>query len=178
MTQTKLGKVERALILGTAAHVGQVRKYIPVPYMFHPVEVANICAEYGGLADDEDALCAALLHDVVEDTSIPIEDIEEEFGRRVAEFVTELTEVEVPGNRATRKEAERLRLNKVSDTAQTIKLADMISNTKSIAKHDPGFAKVYLEEKAKLLPLLDRGNRALQEYAYKQLMESKVNDAD
>ncbi len=178
MTQTNLSKVELAIVFGARAHIGQVRKYSGLPYIVHPIEVATICAELGGLAEDEDALCAAILHDVLEDTDVAKEEIGAMFGAAVLGLVEELTEVPVEGNRAFRKEAERIRLGEVSDTAQTIKVADLISNTRSIVKNDPDFAKVYLEEKTKLLPELCRAHIPLQICAYRQLKELKINVSD
>ena len=57
------------------------------------------------------------------------------------------------------------KLAKVSDDAQTIKLADLISNGKDIAINDPKFAKVFLNEKRQLLEVLDRGDPALMKKA-------------
>ena len=82
-------------------------------------------------------------------------------------MVVELTDISKPedGNRATRKAMDRDKLAKVSDDAQTIKLADLISNGKDIAINDPKFAKVFLNEKRQLLEVLDRGDPALMKQA-------------
>ena len=68
----------------------------------------------------------------------------------MAELVDDLTDVSKPqdGNRATRKELDRQHTAKASPDAKTIKLADLISNSRSIMKDDPNFAKVYMKEKA------------------------------
>lgn len=175
MTQTSVGKIELAIVLATGAHVGQLRKYTGMPYVTHPIEVSVICAEKGGLSEDENALVAAILHDVVEDTPIPLEEIRREFGDDVAALVEELTEVPVEGNRAYRKEAERARLAEISARGQTIKLADLISNTRSIVEHDEGFAKVYLKEKQALLEVLTKGSPNLHKIAKAQV-ERALND--
>lgn len=60
-----------------------------------------------------------------------------------------------------------------SADAQTVKLADLISNTKSIVKHDPNFAKVYIREKEALLKVLTRGNSRLHAAASKQVADAK-----
>ena len=101
-------------------------------------------------------LAAALLHDTIEDTSVTEADVQKEFGSRIAKLVVELTDISKPedGNRATRKAMDRDKLAKVSDDAQTIKLADLISNGKDIAINDPKFAKVFLNEKRQLLEVL------------------------
>lgn len=71
------------------AHKGQKRKISNMPYITHPIRVANLL-ESAGLSDE--LICAAYLHDVVEDTPYKIDDIEEKFGRRVAELVASHTE--------------------------------------------------------------------------------------
>ena len=123
------------------AHEGQVRKYTGEPYIVHPVEVMEIVST---VTDDEEMLVAALLHDVVEDTAVTVEDLRAQFGDRVATLVDELTDKSRPedGNRKARKAIDRAALAEASAAAQTIKLADMISNTRSIVEHDPKFAEV------------------------------------
>lgn len=68
-------------------------------------------------------------------------------------------------NREKRKQLERERLAEISPSAQTVKLADILSNSKDIYSDDPEFAKTYLREKAKLVPLLHKGNPILLERA-------------
>ena len=154
------------LVFATKAHtdVRQVRKYTGEPYIVHPIEVMMITSLAGSVT--EDMLAAALLHDVVEDTEKTLDDIYKLFGISITAFVEELTEPETKGKRATRKAAEAERLSKVSDEAQTIKIADSISNIRTIKKYDPEFAKVYLPEKAALLKVLTRGDRALLSMAW------------
>jgi len=101
---------------------------------------------------------AALLHDTVEDTSVTFEDIRSRFGDTVSLLVWELTDVSQPsdGNRAARKKLDREHNGRASRDAQFIKLADMISNSRDIIKNDPGFAKVFVAEKALTLELLTK----------------------
>ncbi|WP_342746755.1 HD domain-containing protein [Virgibacillus phasianinus] len=73
----------------TKAHQGQTRKNSNVPYITHPVRVAERL-EKEGFSDE--LICAAYLHDVVEDTPYEIEEIEKTFGSRVAKFVAAHTE--------------------------------------------------------------------------------------
>ena len=79
---------------------------------------------------DEAMLAAALLHDVVEDTPVTIEEIQEIFGADVASLVDDLTDVSKPedGNRKFRKALDREHSAQSSARAQTVKLADLISN--------------------------------------------------
>lgn len=142
------------------------RKYTGLPYEVHTDEVANIVAS---VTLDEDMICAAYLHDTVEDVNVypyNLEGIEERFGERVSRYVLELTDrytkEDYPNfNRKVRKGLEAARLGKISKGAKTVKLADLISNTKDIVKNDPEFAKTYLKEKEIILPNLIEGDREL-----------------
>jgi (p)ppGpp synthase/HD superfamily hydrolase len=149
--------VKKALEFAAEAHKGQVRKYTGEPYIVHPIEVMELVKQ---VTDDPKMQAAALLHDVVEDTPVSIKEIKDEFGPRVAALVSDLTDVSKPedGNRALRKELDRQHTAKASPDAKTVKLADLISNGKSIIKDDPNFAKVFMKEKAALLDVMTEGN--------------------
>ncbi|MNN49323.1 hypothetical protein D3C81_1638410 [compost metagenome] len=79
------------------------------------------------------------------------------------ELILGLTDVSKPedGNRAKRKEADRNHTAMQSPECKTIKLADLISNSKSICEHDKDFAKVYIKEKELLLEVLTEGDPTL-----------------
>lgn len=158
--------VDRARAFATAAHgiIDQRRKYTNAPYIEHPEEVASIVAS---VPHTPEMLAAAWLHDVVEDTPATIEDVREYFGGAVAELVDALTDASRPedGNRATRKAIDREHIAGASREAKTVKLADLISNSASIVERDPGFARVYLQEKALLLEVLRDGDATLWERA-------------
>jgi len=153
---------ERARIFATAAHaaVAQLRKYTNEPYIVHPAEVASIVSS---VPHTEEQIAAAWLHDVVEDTGVTIEIIRAEFGEKVADLVGWLTDVSRPeqGNRATRKAIDRAHTAMAPAEAQTVKLADLISNTRTIVEHDATFARVYMEEKRLLLEVLTKGDPVL-----------------
>jgi (p)ppGpp synthase/HD superfamily hydrolase len=157
-------------MFATAAHaaVGQLRKYTFEPYIVHPAEVAGIVAEAGGTPE---MIAAAWLHDTVEDTGVTSELIRAEFGDEVATLVGWLTDVSRPdhGNRAARKAVDRAHTAAAPAEAQTIKLADLICNTKSIVAHDPKFAVTYLAEKRELLEVMTKGNPSLRERAIRQI---------
>lgn len=78
-----------AKIFAEKAHAGQYRRIMRVPYVTHPIRVAER-VEAVGFSDD--VICAAYLHDVVEDTTYTIEDIEEQFGPRITHLVAAHTE--------------------------------------------------------------------------------------
>jgi (p)ppGpp synthase/HD superfamily hydrolase len=149
-----------ALDFATAAHTGQKRKYTGEDYIVHPMEVAEIVKT---VAYTPEMIAAALLHDVVEDTDVSLEDISIKFGPNIADLVCDLTDVSKPedGNRAARKALDRAHTAQASAAAKTIKLADLISNSRSIVEFDPKFAKVYLKEKALLLDVLTEGDEIL-----------------
>lgn len=143
--------VEKAKMLATIAHDGQVRKYTFEPYINHCEEVAHILTCHAPHLEDE-VYAAAWMHDVVEDTPITIDMVELLLGYHIATFVDDLTDCPLSaGNREQRKRFDRHRLRYSSSEAKTIKCADLISNTKSIVEHDPNFARVYLKEKELLL---------------------------
>ncbi len=162
--------VERARMFATAAHaaVGQLRKYTFEPYIVHPAEVAEIVASVGGT---DAQIAAAWLHDTVEDTGVSIELIRKEFGSEVSDLVGWLTDVSRPeqGNRAVRKAIDRAHTAAAPAEAQTVKLADLIANTRSIVAHDAEFAKVYLAEKRQLLEVMTKGDPRLRERAMQQI---------
>ena len=84
-----MDKVTKAIEFAAKAHDGMVRKKDKTPYILHPLEAAVIV---GTMTDDRDVISAAVLHDVVEDTEITIDEIEEKFGARVRKLVESETE--------------------------------------------------------------------------------------
>lgn len=140
--------------------VNHVRKYTGEDYIVHPVAVAKKVQMIGG---SDEMICAALLHDTVEDTNTLLGEIEVEFGNVVAELVEMLTDVATmeDGNRATRMQINLEHTAKGNADAHTIKLADLIDNSQSIIKHDRSFAKLYIKEKKALMAVLNDGNQEL-----------------
>jgi len=164
-------KEQKALEFATAAHGSQMRKYKPEPYIEHPKRVAAIVKS---VPHTTEMVCAALLHDVLEDTPITGPEIEKEFGKEVLKLVQELTDEFIKQkyprlNRKVRKERETERLSKISDKAKTIKLADIIDNTPDISLNDPGFARRYIPEMEALVKVLRGGNHQLYERAQSEV---------
>ena len=162
---------EKARVFATAAHaaVKQVRKYTGEPYIVHP---AAVVALVKSVPHTELMVCAAWLHDVIEDTGVKLELIAKEFGSEIATAVNWLTDQAKPsdGNRKARKKLERERIAHAPYAVKTVKLADLIDNSKSIFALDPDFAKVYLQEKELLLDVLSDGDQTLYKQA-KQICE-------
>ena len=152
--------INKAKMLAGKAHEGQFRKYSGMPYIVHPIEVATIVQS---VDHTDEMIAAALLHDVVEDTDYSFEDIAKEVSPEVADLVKGLTDVSSPqdGNRKVRKAIDKDHLAEQNAEVQTIKLADVISNSQDIKANDPSFAKVYIEEMKALLEVLTKGNKTL-----------------
>lgn len=157
---------EQARRYATRAHAeaGQRRKYTDEPYIVHPAAVAELVRS---VCPEDELLAAAWLHDTVEDTDTTLGDIEAHFGVRVAQLVGMLTDSAQPQakNRAARKLAHFRHTAAASPEAQTIKLADIIDNTRAIVRFDPHFARVYLVEKRIQIGLLKQGDAQLWQQA-------------
>jgi guanosine-3',5'-bis(diphosphate) 3'-pyrophosphohydrolase len=141
-----------------------VRKYSGEDYITQLGAVTSIVE---AVERTPEMLAPAWLHDVVEDTKTTIEDIRLLFGAAIANFVDQLTDVSrsSDGNRARRKALDQAHLANASQEAQTIKLADLIDNSRSIMANDPVFADVYMREKAELLEVITGGNPQLRDRA-------------
>ena len=153
------------LDFANSAHRGQKRKYTGEDYIEHPIAVALAIREQ--FPHDSSMVCAALLHDVLEDTDVDHAQLRAFLHRtcnslaaeRILQLVVELTDVYTNEdfeylNRAQRKRREAERLSSASYEAQCIKRADIADNSLSINEHDPKFAKVFNSEKAVLLSLM------------------------
>ncbi|MGZ3272397.1 MAG: HD domain-containing protein [Caulobacteraceae bacterium] len=156
-----------AMIFARRVHAGQVRKYSGNPYADHLAEVAGIVAAVAPAAQIDNMVAVAWLHDCVEDQGVEPADLFEQFGSAVTAAVLMLSDLEV-GTRAERKAASRARLASSPGWVQTIKCADLISNTSSIVLHDPKFARVYLAEKRALLEVMTLADPRLQVIALRQ----------
>jgi len=165
--------IEKAKDFATTEHqrINHVRKYTNKPYQTHLQAVAKLVAS---VTDDEEVIAAAWLHDTVEDTPATLGDIEDAFGKQVAELVEELTDLSKPsdGNRAARKEIDRQHLATASRRAKTIKLADLIHNCADIVKNDKKFAMTFVSEMKALLDVLKDGDSNLYSRAQKLQQKS------
>lgn len=187
---------DRALAFARAAHGEQKRKYTDNPYIEHPIRVAQLVKEAGGTEEMiAAAYLHDVVEDVPTDTVLSMVDekfarsfvvlsiesrinagrpikllaLGHEFGTDVAMLVDMVTDVSLPadGNRKVRKQKDLEHLAQASPEGKTIKLADLIDNSRDIVKNDPDFAKVYMREKAALLPHLAEGSEKLYREAWK-----------
>ena len=130
----KVEIIERAFKFAKEAHKG-IRRRSGEPYILHPIAVAKIASQEIGLGST--SICAALLHDVVEDTDYTVEDIERHFGAKIAQLVGGLTKISggIFGDRAS-AQAENFRklLLTMSDDIRVvlIKMADRLHNMRTL----------------------------------------------
>jgi GTP diphosphokinase / guanosine-3',5'-bis(diphosphate) 3'-diphosphatase len=132
----ELALLLKALAFAAHKHRDQRRKDPEAsPYINHPIALASVLVREGGVEDVE-VLCAALLHDTVEDTATTLEELQESFNSRIAGIVAEVTD-----DKALPK-AERKRLQvehaaRLSPEAKLVKLADKICNLRDVAERAP-----------------------------------------
>ncbi len=126
----------KALHFAADKHRDQRRKGEDAsPYINHPIHVAQILTEVVGV-EDIGVLCAAVLHDTVEDTETTSEDLEREFGSRIAGIVAEVTDDKgLPKER--RKQEQIAHAHFISPEGALVKVADKISNITDVADHPP-----------------------------------------
>lgn len=126
--------IERAKAFAQWAHEGQFRKGTSIPYIVHPIEVAEIVSE---MTEDEEVISAAFLHDTIEDCQEVTEElIREQFGNRVAQLVAQESE-DKSKTWKERKLATIERLKKDCREVQMIGLADKLANMRDIARDYP-----------------------------------------
>ena len=129
-------KIEHAFILAYESHIGQKRKS-GEDYILHPVEVAEILAD---MKMDTDTIVAGLLHDVVEDTLIVLEDIEDNFGKDVKKLVDGVTKLRnLPRTDSKKLENKRKMVIAMSEDIRVviIKLADRLHNMRTLKYMKP-----------------------------------------
>ena len=135
----KVDIITKAFNFARQAHKG-VKRLSGEPYIMHPIAVAQIASEEMGLGST--SICAALLHDVVEDTDYTIEDIENLFGPKIAQIVDGLTKIAggIFGEHAS-EQAENFKklLLTMSDDIRVIliKICDRLHNMRTLASQPP-----------------------------------------
>lgn len=131
--------IERAFKFAKAAHAG-VRRRSGEPYILHPIAVAKIASREIGLGST--SICAAFLHDVVEDTDYTVEDIRRNFGEKIAQLVEGLTKISggIFGDKASiQAENYRKLLLTMSEDIRVvlIKMADRLHNMRTLGSMAP-----------------------------------------
>ncbi|HQC55382.1 MAG TPA: HD domain-containing protein [Clostridia bacterium] len=126
--------LDEAIIFAVKAHSGMKRKGKELPYIVHPIEAATIAAT---LTNDLEVIAAAVLHDVVEDTGVSLEQLKSSFGEKVARLVAFDSEdkmIELPPQETweIRKQATLDILENSTYEEQIIVLSDKLSNIRAI----------------------------------------------
>ena len=125
-----------ALAFAADKHRNQRRKDIEAsPYINHPIMVAKILSIEGGV-EDGIVLCAAVLHDTVEDTETSYDELAEQFGHEIAGVVREVTD-DKSLLKPARKQLQIEHAPHLSQAAKLVKLADKIANLRDVADHPP-----------------------------------------
>lgn len=155
----KLEVIKKAFNFAKQAHKG-VRRLSGEPYILHPIAVAQIACEEIGLGST--SICAALLHDVVEDTEYTREDLENIFGTKVANIVEGVTKISggIFGDQASlQAETFKKMLLSMSDDVRVIliKISDRLHNMRTLASMRPSKQyKIAAETLYIFAPLADR----------------------
>ena len=136
MNDNALGLVLKASQFAAEKHRNQRRKDAEAsPYINHPIALANVLANEGNVTDPI-VLCAALLHDTIEDTNTTAEELAAIFGQRITDVVLEVTD-DKGLEKAVRKQLQIEHARHASPQAKLVKLADKICNLRDIAATPP-----------------------------------------
>ena len=128
--------MDRAIRFAVQAHAGTERRGKGYPYILHPMEAAAIVAT---ITPDQEILAAAVLHDVVEDTPVTVDEIRAEFGDRIADLVAAESDIEIEHQSESeswhaRKQAAIDRLAGAPHDAKVVAMGDKLSNMRAIAQ--------------------------------------------
>jgi guanosine-3',5'-bis(diphosphate) 3'-pyrophosphohydrolase len=125
----------KALSFSAEKHTKQRRKDIDkTPYINHPISLANILAQRWVI--DENVLCAAILHDTIEDTETTVDELQEHFGEKITSIVLEVTD-DKSLEKSLRKQKQVEHAASISHEAKLVKLADKIANITDIINTPP-----------------------------------------
>jgi guanosine-3',5'-bis(diphosphate) 3'-pyrophosphohydrolase len=137
MNEDTVGLIIKAARFAAERHRNQRRKDLEAsPYINHPIALADVLANEGGVTDPV-VLCAALLHDTIEDTETTADEIREAFGEEIESVVLEVTDDKSIKDKARRKELQVEHATQASFRAKLVKRADKICNLRDIAASPP-----------------------------------------
>jgi len=159
----------KAAALAARAHAGIPRKITKFPYIYHPARVAGRVGILPGAT--EEMVAAAYLHDVLEDTTVTREEIEEATNAQVGFYVDCMTNKSKGTGlpRAERKALDRRHLSEIPAEVKLIKIIDRIDNLMEMVGATNDFKRLYAEESLLLAdvlgngPLIDELRRIAQE---------------
>jgi len=131
-----MGMLFETLAFAAHKHRAQRRKDKEAsPYINHPIALADVLANEGGV-DDPVTLAAAVLHDTIEDTETSYEELARKFGKEIADVVMEVTDDKTL-EKAERKERQVTHAPHLSQAAKLVKLADKICNLRDVDSNPP-----------------------------------------
>jgi guanosine-3',5'-bis(diphosphate) 3'-pyrophosphohydrolase len=126
----------KAVDFAAFKHRKQRRKDVDAsPYINHPIALANLLCNEGGISDPI-VVCAALLHDTIEDTETTLDELQRHFGKAIASVVMEVTDDKALP-KAERKRLQIIHARTASRRARLVKLADKTCNLRDIAASPP-----------------------------------------
>jgi GTP diphosphokinase / guanosine-3',5'-bis(diphosphate) 3'-diphosphatase len=164
-------KYDDAVLYASEKHKSQERDD-GTPYILHPIRVARTLRSTADCRD-VDVLCAAILHDTIEDSNASYDELAKRFGRRVARFVAELTmDKRLPKHCRTRIMLETARQK--SSEYRLIKLADRLDNLSDMNGWDKARRQTYCESTADLLKAHQGTHKGLETLIRKELLRRGV----
>lgn len=166
---------DKAALFAINAHANTERRGKGFPYIIHPMEAAEIVAT---ITNDQEILAAAMLHDVIEDCDVSIEEIRKEFGDRVATLVASESDKQFPGlseeeSWKARKQFAIDRLKGLPRDGKIVALGDKLSNMRAIARD-------YKVQGEKLWDMFHAPDPSLHKWHYEGLRDalSELSDTE
>lgn len=158
---------DKAAIFAVKAHANTERRGKGFPYIIHPMEAASIVAT---ITRDPEILAAAVLHDVVEDTDVTVDEVRAEFGDRIAQIVDSESDKFPEGMSEEdswqgRKQMAIDRLAEASEECKIVAMGDKLSNMRAIARD-------YAAVGDELWNIFHVKDKAMHEWHYRGLAES------
>ena len=175
--QAALEMLFQALSFAADKHRDQRRKGVDaVPYINHPIEVAELILRVGKI-DDPNILAAAVLHDTLEDTETTPTELEQAFGAQVRTYVQEVSDDKTLP-KAARKQLQIDHAGQLSNGAKLIKIADKIANINDIAANPPANWPIqrrleYLEWAEQVVKGVQGINSALEELFSQSIKQAR-----
>lgn len=156
--------LDRAIIFAVRAHHNTERRGKGFPYIVHPMEAVAIVST---ITPDQELLAAAALHDTIEDTDVTYEQLQNEFGTRIANLVHSESDKQVEGKNESdswheRKQFAIDRLAQASHDAKIVAMGDKLSNMRAIARD-------YRQQGDQLWKLFHVSDKQLHEWHYRGL---------
>jgi guanosine-3',5'-bis(diphosphate) 3'-pyrophosphohydrolase len=191
MSELNSSLMQKTIVFSVEKHLGQYRDASRLmPYVTHPIDVMLKLRYVGGITN-ENILCAALLHDILEETDTEEEELYQQFGPEVTQLVVELTRGDVRityPEELTRQQIREMQLEsllteireKMSDEARVIKLADRASNLEEALYSRRGEKLLrYLEQTQQILNIIPkRINPPLWKYLRKKFKKAHKQVSD